>query len=340
MGQRARPRSRKSPRRAARRSGQLPTVWATPWSPAAAFKTNNNVVGGRLSDGKGWASSLAKFVQNMKASGVNIFAVSAENEPDANVTYESCSYTPTELASFIGTYLGPALAGTGAKVLGPESQNWCGFQGYADAIMNDTRAASYTSIIATHEYGCSPFSYPRAPQSGKEFWQTEIYDTASTADPGMGSGLRVAKLIYDALTIANVNAWHYWWVYPLSNDNGALWDKSTGQASKRLYVMGNFSRFVRPGFNRIDVSGSVPSGVSVAAFTNPSDRTLAIVAINTNTSATSLNLSVSGSAWPAQVTPWVTSSSASLASQTAIPLSGAKFSASLPAQSVTTFSGR
>ena len=47
----------------------------------------------------------------------------------------------------------------------------------------------------------------------------------------MGSGLRIAALIYDALTVANMNAWHYWWVY----------------------------------------------GVSVAAFENPADATIAIV---------------------------------------------------------------
>ena len=50
--------------------------------------------------------------------------------------------------------------------------------------------------------------------------------------------------------------------------------------SKRLYTVGNFSKFVRPGYQRIDVSGSAPSGVEVVAFQNPTDQTIAIVAIN------------------------------------------------------------
>ena len=50
----------------------------------------------------------------------------------------------------------------------------------------------------------------------------------------MTSALRVAKLITDVLTIANVNAWHYWWIYPTGAGNGALWDMGTGQPSKRF----------------------------------------------------------------------------------------------------------
>ena len=104
--------------------------------------------------------------------------------------------------------------------------------------------------------------------------------------------------------------------------------------------MGNFSRFVRPGYSRIDVSGPVPSGVSVIAFQNPADDTIAIVAINANTSSTALPLFVSGTSWPAQVTPWLTSSSANLVAQTAVSLTGARFSTMLVAQSVTTFVGK
>ena len=133
---------------------------------------------------------------------------------------------------------------------------------------------------------------------------------------------------------------HYWWFYPSTTDNGALWDSATKVPTKRLWVMGNFSRFVRPGFNRIDVSGAVPSGVSVIAFQNPADDTIAIVAINANTSSTALPLFVSGTSWPSQFTPWITSNSANLVAQTAVSLTGARFSTTLVAQSVTTFVGK
>ncbi|HSY22904.1 MAG TPA: cellulose binding domain-containing protein [Polyangiaceae bacterium] len=318
------------------------TVWATPWTPPPGDKSSDSTVEGTLTNPSDFTATLVKFVQSMKSSGVNIYAISAQNEPDANVTYESCAYTPAQLATFIGASFGPALAGTGVKLMGPETQNWCGFPSYASAIEGNAAAWSALSIIATHEYGCTPAkAFPDAQAAGKEFWETEIYDTGAV-DPGIGSALKIAGLMYDALANANMNAWHHWWVYPGANDNSGLFDDSSPhKPTKRLYVMGNFARFVRPGYNRIDVTTThVPSGVSVIAFSNAADNTTVIVAINTNTASATVPLFVGGAEWPAQVTPWVTSSSASLASQTSIPLTGARFSATLAAQSVTTFVGK
>jgi glucuronoarabinoxylan endo-1,4-beta-xylanase len=317
-------------------------VWATPWTPPVADKSNDDDVEGMLSNPSAFATFLVNYVGAMKAAGVNLYAVSAQNEPDANVTYESCVYSGASLAAFIGSSMGPAFAGSTVKVMGPETQNWCGFPAYSSAIESNASAWSAVSIIATHEYGCTPAkAFPAAQQAGKEFWETEIYDQVNkTADLTMNSGLVVANLMYDALANASMNAWHYWWFYPSTTDNAALWDSATKAPTKRLWVMGNFSRFVRPGFNRIDVSGPVPSGVSVIAFQNPADDTIAVVAINANASATALPLFVSGTSWPSQVTPWVTSNSANLVAQGAVSLTGARFSTMLVAQSVTTFVGK
>jgi glucuronoarabinoxylan endo-1,4-beta-xylanase len=303
------------------------------------------VNGGSIVDGsrQAWANSIASFVSNMQSAGINIYAVSAQNEPDATIsTYESCTYTASALATFIGTYLGPALASSGVKIMGPETQNWCGFKSYADAIMNNSSAASAVSIIATHEYGCADTAhvvpYTTGISAGKEFWETEVYDQgSSTADPGMSSALRVVTLIHNAIAIANMNAWHYWWVY--GGGNGALWDQASNKPAKRLYVMGNYSRFVRPGYQRVSTSGTVPSGVLVSAYKNPTDGTVAVVAVNSSNSAASLSVFMSGAA-PCSVTPWVTSAADSLASKTAVVVTNSRFTFSLGAQSVTTFVGK
>jgi len=316
------------------------TVWATPWTPPAADKSNNNIVMGTLTNGQAFADTLASFVTTMKSSGVPIFAVSAQNEPDANVTYESCTYTGASMASFIGTYMGPALANSGVKIMAPETQNWCGFPGFESAILGDAKASSYVSIIATHDYGCTAKAYPEIAQAGKEFWQTEVYDQSTAGDSnGMGSALRIVKKIHDALTIASVSAWHYWWVY--STGQGGLFNTGTSPATvtKRLWIMGNYSRFVRPGYQRVGTTGSVPSGVLLTAFKNPTDGTVVVVAANTNTSASSVSVFISGAA-PCSVTPYVTSSTDSLASKTALSVTGARFTYSLAAQSVTTFVGK
>ncbi len=318
-------------------------VWATPWSPPLAYKSDDDDIEGTLMSPAAYATFLVNYVAAMKTAGVNLIAISTQNEPDANVSYESCVYTPTSLASFIGTNLGPAFSGSTVKIMTPETQNFCsgGFPAFTAALQANAAAWQATSIVATHEYGCTPATpFPAAAAAGKEYWETEVYDqTGSDADDTITSGLWVAATMYDALANANMNAWHYWWFY--STGRGGLWDSTTTPATptKRLWVMGNFSRFVRPGYYRIDVSGTAPAGVSVIAFQDPASANVAIVAINTNTSATTLPLFVAGTQWPAQVVPWVTSNTDSLAAQPAIAVSGGNFSASLAAQSVTTFVG-
>jgi glucuronoarabinoxylan endo-1,4-beta-xylanase len=315
------------------------TVWATPWTPPAVDKSNDSTVEGTLTNPSAFATYLTGFVANMKKAAVDIYAVSSQNEPDANVTYESCAYTGTTLASFVGSYMGPAFAGSSIKVMTPETQNWCDFPSFLSALEANTAAWNATDIVATHEYGCSPAAYPAIQAAGKEFWETEIYDEntyASNADTdGMPSGLWVAAEIHNALTVANMNAWHYWWVY--GSGTGGLYDTSTNVWTKRLWVEGNFARFVRPGYQRVSTSGG-PSNVLLTAYTNASNGTVVIVAINNNTSSTPLSVFVSGAA-PCSFTPWVTSSSDSLASQTPVTVSKSRFTTTLAAQSVTTFVG-
>jgi glucuronoarabinoxylan endo-1,4-beta-xylanase len=312
------------------------TVWATPWTPPASDKSNATTIEGTLTDPSAWAASLASYVTTMKAAGIHLYAISAQNEPDADVTYESCVYTATTLATFVGGSMGPALASSGVKIMAPETQDWGDFKTFEPALAANSAAWAATSIVATHEYGGTPAAYPAIQAAGKEFWETEWYVTGAE-DTTMANGLIVANEIYQALTVANMNAWHYWWFY--SSGNGGLWDTGAATWAKRLWVLGNFSRFVRPGFYRVDVAGSAPpSGVSVIAFDNPADNTVAIVAINTG-GATSMTIFVQGSSWPAQVVPWVTSASENLTAGTAIPLTGGSFAAPLSAQSVTTFVG-
>lgn len=313
------------------------TVWATPWTPASSMKAGEKKtnVGGLLVQHQTYADKLLAFTKNMKNNGVPIYAVSAQNEPDANVDYESCDINPDSMVLWVGKYLGPTFAGSGVKIMSPESQNWWGIANYWPKLKASADVMKYTDIVATHEYGGTIKAYPDIQQAGKEFWQTEIYDTQGPADAGMGSGLRTAKLIHEALTIAYMNAWHFWWVYPTVSDNGALWDKDSGKPSKRLWVMGNFSRFVRPGDIRVDATVAPTAGVTLTAYTDLAATKIVVVAINTNASATSQAFSIAG-ATPSKVTPWVTDATQNLVAQTAQTLSSNDFSYSLPAKSVTT----
>ena len=330
------------------------TVWLTPWGmgtngaqggPYTTQQTNPDGCTGSmpvLSDAEGWAKQLATWVANAKTQGVPIFAVSAENEPDSCGINSTTSYSAAQLATWIPT-LSAAMKPLGIKVMAPETMNRCGFDTYFKAIKASTAAWDAVDIFASHEYGCGTLTTDASiAAAGKEYWETEV-DTGkgsgdSTGD-GITSALLMATTMHNDLTKPNVNAWHLWWLYNASGNGGELYDTTTNVWTKRLWVLGNYSRYVRPGFKRVATTGTQPTNVFISAYTNPADGQVSIVAINTGTSAASVSLFITGAA-PCSMTPYVTSATDSLTAQTAIAVSNSKFSASLAAQSATTFVGK
>ena len=312
-------------------------IWAAPWSPPGAWKTNgSDTNGGKLKPEyyQAWADRLADFARSMSSSGTPLEYLSAQNEPGWVATWETCEWTPTELLTFVRDYLGPAVTARGltTPILAPETNDWIKFPQYADPLLADPLATSYLGVLAMHHYGGSPYAYTTAAAKGKELWETEM--SANVKGNGMDSALSMVRSIHNHLTVASVNAWHYWW---LTNSNAAEADAlvQAGVVTKRLWVMGNYSRFVRPGSYRVGatVEGAAAPNLLVTAFRNEAANRLIVVVANTGdtvrTQFTLADLSV------ASVTPWLTSQTSDLAAQS--PLAGgASFSYELPAQSVTT----
>ncbi|MGH9198528.1 MAG: hypothetical protein ACRD1T_22700, partial [Acidimicrobiia bacterium] len=56
------------------------------------------------------------------ANGINIYAVSMANEPDALVSWDSCGWYSDWISTFLSIYLAPTFATNrvGAKVIGPK----------------------------------------------------------------------------------------------------------------------------------------------------------------------------------------------------------------------------
>ncbi len=329
------------------------TVWMTPWGTGPNGSTGGsdttteaNANGCKtsvpvLTNPQDWANNLVSWVNNAKSQGVPLYAVSAENEPDSCGINSTTSYSATQLATWIGSYLGPAMAPLGVKVMAPETQNACGFTSYFSAIQSDAAAWSSVGIFASHEYGCGTLpSEPSIAAANKEYWETEV-DTGSASGDSSGDGIASALLtvtaMHNDLTKANLNAWHYWWLY-CSNNSGCLYDTSAKVWAKRLWAMGNFARFVRPGWKRVATSGTAPSGVLVSAYINPANNALSIVAINNNTSSANVSFYVSGNA-PCSFTPYETSASKSLGQGSAVTVAQSRLTVTLSAQSVTTFVG-
>jgi glucuronoarabinoxylan endo-1,4-beta-xylanase len=329
-------------------------VWGAPWSPPAADKSNDNVAdGGELDAGayQSWATTLANFADTFKQNtGFSLYGISAQNEPDFSASYPSCVFQPDEMVAFIKV-LGPLLAAKNVKLIAPEAHSWAllwgtGSQGYGSAILADSTAAAAVDIVAVHDYGHKKDSDPTRPappaSMTQPLWQTEMSDQTAP-DTDIAHGVQAAVWIYAAITAGGASAWHYWWLINQNTDGEGLLASGGDLTNppKRFYTMGNYSKFVRPGYYRVDVGGLIlPSTAWISAFVNPSDSTLVVVAINSSTSAVTLPITIMGSSAPAQMTPYVTSASDNLAAKTPASVVSGGFQVTLGAQSVTTYVGK
>jgi glucuronoarabinoxylan endo-1,4-beta-xylanase len=320
-------------------------VWSTPWSPQASFKTPQKLDGGAINtnDFQAYANQLAGYVVNMKNQyGINLYAISVQNEPDANVTtYEACTWTAAQIHNFV-PYLHAALVASNVastKILLPEDENCETYLIYAS--MSDPTVATNVGIVACHDYDGSPPDNIPVPLSTYDnpnaaLWETEVSTLGGSFDGSMNNALYWAERIHLFLTEAQVNAFHYWWLISGNSDSEGL-TSNNGYPAMRMYVLGNYSRFVLPGFYRIGVTNS--AFTSISAYANTNSGNFAIVAINSSSSTATQIFDLTNFT-ATSVTPWVTSSNLLLASQAPVAVANSSFTYALPPLSVVTFAGQ
>ena len=330
-------------------------VWSAPWTPAVGFKMTNDIYdskpitnginGGTFLGGdatnRAYASQLANYVASMKTTyGVNLYALSIQNEPDASVnTYDACQWTNTYIHDFV-TNLYNALVAKGVgstKIILPESQNWQDYHNLVGPAMTDPNVAADVSIVACHNYdGANGPASLVKNNYGKALWETEVSQLGGeTSD--IANGLYYAQRVYLFMAVAQANAWHYWWIVPFGSETG-LMTQSAGP-TKRMFTIGNYSRFVRPNFYRVNATSSQPSAL-ISAYKDSNSTSFAIVVVNTNVATDVIETFNLANFTAASVTPWITSASLSLAAQALVSITNASFTCTIPAMSVVTFVGQ
>jgi glucuronoarabinoxylan endo-1,4-beta-xylanase len=307
------------------------------------MKTSNSVDGGgslRPDKYAAYANYLSRYLREyQQRHDLTINTISLQNEPDLVTKYSSCTWTGAQFRDFIRDHLVATFKRDGitASVVLGESSNFG--EKHAEEALNDPVAAAAVDIVGTHAYddnaGDKVKPLPLAKQHGKRIWMTEV-SYFSESDPSIRDGLRWANLMHDHLTVSEVNAWFYWWgacykpngesLIPLDVKNRSY------STTKRLFTFSNFSRFIRPGFLRIDCPSAPAKGVRVSAFRDVGGTSLVIVAINGGESAQDIDYQLAGSE-ATSFTPFRTSATEDLARLDSIP----SLKVTLPAQSVTTF---
>jgi O-glycosyl hydrolase len=255
------------------------TLFATPWSPPAYMKTNNNLVHGRLSPTyyADYATHLLNFAAQMQANGAALYAISVQNEPDWDPDYEGCQWNSTEFINFLSSQ-GSRFGAL--KVMAPESLNFSKTLG--DPILNDANAAPQFDIVSGHLYGVSPSDYPLARSKGKELWMTEHFTDNSDAN-NWTAALPVAMELHNSM-MANYSAYVWWYI---RRSYGLLTED--GNVSKRGFIMSQYAKYIRPGYTRIAATAKPHTDVFVTAYKNSSGK-LVVVAINNGTSQRQIQL--------------------------------------------------
>ena len=160
----------------------------------------------------------------------------------------------------------------------------------------------------------------------------------------MELALHTARVIHRDLTRMNVAAW-FWWlaVTPYEHKDGLLkidpsLEADTVKESKLMWTLGNYSRFIRPGYFRLELPGVDDlNGLMASAYKDPENKRLVIVAINAGETAESLQFNIEGLAPQKTVSAfqtYLTNSQHNLATGKTVSDSGQHL---IPAKSTVTF---
>lgn len=144
--------------------------------------------------------------------------------------------------------------------------------------------------------------------NGLRYWMSEYCILGDNAgeingngrDLGIDAALYLAKVIHTDLAVGNASAWHWWLaISPYDYKDGLIYidkQKQDGNyyKSKMLWALGNYSRFIRPGYKRVKINNGKGDALNqnflYSAYKDPQTGNLVAVVVNASTQPVSFNL--------------------------------------------------
>jgi glucosylceramidase len=286
-------------------------IIAAPWSAPVWMKDNNATVGGSLQPKyyTAYALYFVKYIQEMKAQGIPIDAITPQNEPLNPGNNPSLYMAATDQAVFIKTSLGPAFRAAGITTKIVVYDHNCDVPSYATTIFGDQAAAAFVDGAAFHLYAgdISALTPIHNAFPSKNLYFTEQYT------PSTGAFAGDLQWHMNNVIIGSMNNWSRNALeWNLANDasfgphtpggcttcKGALTIAgATITRNVGYYIIAHASKFVPAGSVRI--ASSVVSNLSNVAFETPDGKKILIVE-NNNASQIYFNIRFKGK--------WVTTS--------------------------------
>ena len=287
-------------------------IMATPWSPPVWMKDNKSTVGGSLLPQyyDVYANYLVKYIQEMEKLGIEIHALTPQNEPLHAGNNPSMHMTAPEQADFIKNSLGPAFEAAGLETDIIIYDHNADKPEYPISILNDPAARQYIAGSAFHLYAgdISALSTVHDAYPNKDIYFTEQY-TSSQGDFGGDLKWHLRNVIIGSMRNWSKTALEW----NLANNpnfgphteggcttcKGAVTVSSSSSYAKNVgyYIIAHASKFVPPGSVRI--SSNIPGDLLNVAFRTPSGDKVLIV-LNDGNSFESFNIQFSNK--------WITTS--------------------------------
>lgn len=268
-------------------------VMASPWSAPGWMKTTDSLVQGQLKPEHygSFAKYMVRYVDEMKAEGVPIFALTLQNEPHFEPgDYPGMRMTPRTRAAVVGQHLGPLLKSKGMTTQLLEwDHNWD--EPWSPlSMLSDATARQYVSGVAWH---CYAGDVSAQSQVAQQFPQLDVWFTECSGGEWKPQWAETLPWITRNLIIGSTRHGArgvLMWNLALDPQHGphlggcndcrgvVTIDPKDGKVTRNIeyYAFGHASRFVRQGARRVDSEGGA-KGLDHVAFKNPDGGTVLIV---------------------------------------------------------------
>lgn len=276
-------------------------IFASPWSMPTQWKTYNTTASVYTENGVkydvslkeenylDYANYLNNFVIYLRNNGVELDAISLQNEPDMKVEYAGCLWTPAQMAKFIKDYAHliscPVMAPEGVGIT----------DNYATALLDPAVLANF-EIFAGHQYSYIQPGLKNIQAQGKDVWMTEYLinwnsdENTSRNFNWTQDAFNFAGKVNEAL-VANVNAWIHYATkrfYGLMGDG--TFGTTNGAMTKRGYILSQYAKYII-GTKRVESVWSDASNVlQGSSYFSTSGDTVTVVIINPSTNPYSLTV--------------------------------------------------
>jgi glucosylceramidase len=293
-------------------------MFATPWSPPPWMKINQQFDSsaqpyGLLDDPKmhqAYAKYISTYLNHYKAEGINFWGMTIQNEPEFAAPWEACCYRPKDMLAHLRDYLSPVM-----KAEHPDMKimiydhNKDHVAEWVDTFFNQNLPSSIRDMAdgtAFHWYSGPQFenlakAHEIAPD--KFLLATEACNCPGVLIDDWGRGEH-----YGSDIMGDLNNWAVGWVDwnmildPQGGPNhlkGFCDSPIIGFSNQTIhfqppyYYMGHFSRFILPGYIRINSElNTASSPLLVTAFTDgETQKETVLVVMNPTDSPLDFSLS-------------------------------------------------